>query len=221
MSIGIVVAHPDDECFGMGGTLARLAEENDLALLVLADGVTSRQGATDNQRRARDQEAEKAAEVLGIKHLHFLGLPDQRLDTLPLLEIVQYIEAWLGRVEPDTLYTHFAGDLNLDHRLTCQAVLTATRPIPGQTVCELYSFEVPSSTEWAFGQCGQSFQPNVFVDISNSIDTKLNALAYYETEMRAYPHPRSPEAIRARAQYWGQIVGCNYAEAFQLIRSVR
>jgi LmbE family N-acetylglucosaminyl deacetylase len=143
------------------------------------------------------------------------------MDTRPLLDVVKQVEAWIVEIGPEVVYTHHAGDLNVDHRITFQAVLTATRPQPGSVVRELYSFEVPSSTEWAFGETGPAFRPNVFQDIASTIDVKVEALERYTGEVRTFPHPRSGEALRAIARRWGSVAGVSYAEAFQLVRSIR
>jgi len=139
------------------------------------------------------------------------------MDSVDLLDIVKIVEKFINIYQPEIIYTHHSGDLNIDHRLTYQAVMTATRPMQDQCVKEIYTFEIPSSTEWSFDY---SFKPNIFVDISDMIDLKLQALNCYESEMREFPHPRSPEAIRVNALRWGSVVGCNYTEAFCLVRKV-
>jgi LmbE family N-acetylglucosaminyl deacetylase len=134
---------------------------------------------------------------------------------------VKTVEDLVARLNPEIIYTHHPGDLNVDHGVVHRAVLTATRPMSGQCVREVYAFEVPSSTEWAFQRLEPSFRPNVFVDITDSLETKIAALACYDTETRAFPHPRSAEALRAIATRWGSVAGLQAAEAFELIRSVR
>jgi LmbE family N-acetylglucosaminyl deacetylase len=138
-----------------------------------------------------------------------------------LLEVVKQVEELVARFRPEVIYTHHPGDLNVDHGVVHRAVLTATRPVAGQCVSEIYAFEVPSSTEWAFQRLEPSFRPNVFVDITDTLETKIEALACYDTETRKFPHPRSPEALRAIAARWGSVVGLPAVEAFELIRSVR
>ena len=222
----VVAAHPDDEVLGCGGTVARLtAEGHEVHLAILGEGITSR-----HERRAdadRDQiaslhkQAHAAAAKLGAKSLELFKLPDNRLDTVPLLDVVKMVENLVARLQPEILYTHHAGDLNVDHGIVHRAVLTATRPVAGQTVREVYAFEVPSSTEWAFQRAEPVFRPNVFVDIAGTLDRKIAAMECYESEARKFPHPRSPEALRALAMRWGSVVGSAAAEAFELIRSIR
>jgi LmbE family N-acetylglucosaminyl deacetylase len=159
--------------------------------------------------------------LLGARDVSWHDLPDNRFDTVPLLEVVKVVEGVVLRLAPDVIYTHHGGDLNVDHRVVSQAVLTATRPVLGQSVREIYAFEIPSSTEWAFQRLEPVFRPNVFIDITATLEAKVKALACYETEVRAFPHPRSPEALQSIAQRWGSVAGVKQAEAFELIRAIR
>jgi LmbE family N-acetylglucosaminyl deacetylase len=222
----VVAAHPDDEILGCGGTMTRLAREgNDVRIAILAEGMSSRypqREQADAQRMKNlHAHAQQAADKIGAKELILCKLPDNRLDTVPLLDVVKTVEDLVARLNPEIIYTHHPGDLNVDHGVVHRAVLTATRPMSGQCVREVYAFEVPSSTEWAFQRLDPSFRPNVFVDITDSLETKIAALACYDTETRAFPHPRSAEALRAIATRWGSVAGLQAAEAFELIRSVR
>jgi LmbE family N-acetylglucosaminyl deacetylase len=225
-SVLVVAAHPDDEVLGCGGTIARLATEgHEVRIAILAEGMTSRY----QQREQTDQKqlqhlhsnSQQAADKLGAKELVLCKLPDNRLDTVPLLDVVKLVEDLIKKFKPTVIYTHHPGDLNVDHGVVHRAVLTATRPTPGQRVREIYAFEVASSTEWAFQRLAPSFRPNVFVDIGATLETKVAALACYDTETRKFPHPRSPEAVRAIAMRWGSVAGFRAAEAFELIRSLR
>jgi len=135
--------------------------------------------------------------------------------------VVKTVEDLVADLKPDIIYTHHGSDLNVDHQIVHQAVLTATRPMQGQPVREIYAFEVPSSTEWAFQRLEPPFRPNVFVDIAGTLNIKLDAFSHYETEIRPFPHPRSLEAIEAIAKRWGSVVGCAAAEAFELVRAIR
>ena len=159
--------------------------------------------------------------MLGARDLFLYSLPDNRFDTVSLLDVVKIVEELVEHQQPQVIYTHHGGDLNIDHVVVHRAVLTATRPVAGCPVKEIYAFEVPSSTEWAFGQFQPAFQPNVFVNISATLETKVQAMALYESEARPFPHPRSPEALKALARRWGSAVGVEAAEAFELIRAIR
>ncbi len=225
-SVLVVAAHPDDEVLGCGGTMARLANEgHEVRIAILAEGMTSRyqqrEQANQKQLSHLHSNAQQAADKVRAKELVLCKLPDNRLDTVPLLEVVKVVEDLIEKFSPVVIYTHHPGDLNVDHGVVHRAVLTATRPIPGQRVPEIYAFEVPSSTEWAFQSLEPSFRPSVFVDISATLETKVSALACYDTETRKFPHPRSPEAVRAIAMRWGSVAGFQAAEAFELIRSLR
>jgi len=165
--------------------------------------------------------AKEAARLLGVKEVLFDQFPDNRFDQVPLLDVVKRAEAIIQEVQPAVIYSHHPGDLNIDHAVTFRAVLTATRPLAGCSVRDVYAFEVPSSTEWAFQRFEPAFRPNVFVDVTETIEAKVKAMETYASEIRCFPHPRSGEALRSIARRWGSVVGLEYAEAFELIRSVR
>ena len=226
MKVLVIAAHPDDEVLGCGGTAARLAQEgNEVHFSILGEGITSRHPQRSDADAAQlgklQRQAEAAAAKVGVKNVVLDKLPDNRLDTVPLLEIVKIVECLVDRIKPEIVYTHHGGDLNVDHAIVHRAVLTATRPVSGQPVREIYSFEVASSTEWAFQQLQPCFRPNVFVDVTGTLEAKIAAMGCYETEGRKFPHPRSPEALRAIAMRWGSVCGCGAAEAFELVRSIR
>ena len=215
----IVAAHPDDEVLGCFGTVAKLIKEGAEAYtLVLGEGKTSR-GETDKEEMEElDREFEMANKTIGIKAIFREHFPDNCFDKVSLLEIVKAVERIKDNLKPDIIFTHFQHDLNIDHRITYQAVLTATRPMQDECVKQIYSFEVLSSTEWNFSS---SFSGNVFFDIHDTLADKLKAMQCYRSELRAYPHPRSLEGIQLNAQLQGMRVGLQYAESFLLIRDVR
>jgi LmbE family N-acetylglucosaminyl deacetylase len=222
----VVAAHPDDEVLGCAGTIARLAREgHDVYIAILGEGVTSRYA----QREAADQENLKTlqaqscavARLLGAQDPFMFGLPDNRFDSVPLIEVIKIIEDVIAKVNPSVVYTQHGGDLNIDHSTIYRATLTATRPLSNCGVEELYAFEVASSSEWAFQQFAPLFQPNVFVDVRATLELKIQAMQLYENEVRPFPHPRSPDALRAIAKRWGSVAGLPAAEAFQLVRSIR
>jgi LmbE family N-acetylglucosaminyl deacetylase len=226
MNVLVVAAHPDDELLGCGGTAARLAREgHSVYMAILGEGITSRHA----QRSSADPAeltglhscSQRVADLLGVKELSLHGLPDNRFDTLPLLDVIKVVENLVERWRPAAIYTHHGGDLNIDHQVVSRAVLTAARPMEGRPVRELYMFEIPSSTEWAFQQFAPVFKPNVFVNIESTLPLKLEGMLQYESEVRSFPHPRSPEALTAIAQRWGSVVGCQAAEAFEAIMLIR
>lgn len=221
----VVAAHPDDEVLGCGGTIARLVKQGcNVSVAILGEGITSRY---ENRNDAPTVLAEKlhstasrVARVLGVEDVYQYKLPDNCMDTVPLLEVVKIIEGLIEKVKPEVVYTHHEGDLNIDHVITARAVLTATRPVSGCPVREIYSFEIPSSTEWSFARGSSAFRPNVFIEITDTLKLKIDAMSLYEGEVRPFPHPRSPEALTCIAKRWGSVVGCSSAEAFELIRLI-
>jgi N-acetylglucosamine malate deacetylase 1 len=218
----VVAAHPDDEVLGCGATLARHVEQgDDVEILILGTGALSRDGAVPAESARLARQAEEAARILGARQVRMLDLPDNRFDSVDLLEIVKRAETEIRRVDPEVLYTHHAGDLNVDHRRAFEAVVTACRPQEPGGVKQILSFEVPSSTEWQSPTSGVVFTPNVFVDVAAFLDRKLAALAVYTEEARPFPHPRSPEAVTALARWRGATAGFAAAEAFLLVRERR
>ncbi|MDM8542141.1 PIG-L deacetylase family protein [Desulfococcaceae bacterium HSG9] len=225
MKILVVAAHPDDEVLGCGGTVARMTREgHEVFIAVLGEGITSRFAERNTQERDLLKELhEKNREIatmLGAKELFAYSLPDNSFDSVPLLKIVRITEELIGKIHPEVVYTHHGGDLNIDHAITFRAVMTATRPMKGCPVRQIYTFEIPSSTEWAFGKFSDIFDPNTFVDISSTLDLKIQAMKQYESEVRQFPHPRSSKALQATAEKWGSVAGLEAAEAFQLIRKI-
>ena len=219
----VIVAHPDDEVLGCGGAIARLAKEShDVYIAILGEGITSRyknlEHTNRGQIRALQNASHLAAKVLGAKNTFFQNLPDNRFDTVPLLDIVKKIEKIKKDIKPDIIFTHYKNDLNIDHKITYNAVITATRPVESETVKEIYSFEVLSSTEWNYPL---SFSPNVFFDITDTLRLKLKAANEYKIELRNFPHPRSLEGIKLNAKYWGIKSGLGYAEVFESVRVIK
>jgi LmbE family N-acetylglucosaminyl deacetylase len=214
----VVAAHPDDEALGCGGAIARHAAAGDrVEIVFLADGEGAR-GAAAGEVAARQAAARRAAEILGARAPRFVDLPDNRLDSVPLLDVIGRLERALNGYAPEIVYTHSGGDLNVDHRVVHQAVVTLFRPLPGACWGGLLAFEVPSSSEWSTPAIGPVFAPDRFVDISAFLERKMAALAAYDAEMRPFPHARSYEAVRALATWRGASAGLTAAEAFETLR---
>lgn len=220
--IVVFAAHPDDELLGEGGTIRRLTDEGAIIhAVILAEGLTSRCSKRADMNpwelKKLQADARKAAKEVGYAGIDFCGLPDNRMDGMELLDIIKIVQSYIEKYHPDTIFTHHHGDLNIDHRITCEAVLTASRPMGTYHVRKIYAFETPSSTEWNYTY-REPFRPNVFFDVSNTIEAKIKGMACYESETKVYPHPRSPEALRALASYRGSSVGYKMAEGFMLLR---
>lgn len=215
-----IAAHPDDELLGQGGTIARHALQGDhVTTVIVCDGSAVRYGTDTAAQIAED--SRKANEILGVKDLRMLGMPEQAMDTLSLIEVNRKLEELVAEVLPEIVYTHAPADVNRDHRILMEAVLVATRPYSAPSVREVWLCETSSSTEWGGPPLLPAFQPQLYVDITETLDRKVRALECYQREVRPWPHPRSPEALRARAQYFGSQVGCAAAEPFQLLRLLR
>ena len=217
----IVAAHADDEALGCGGTIARHTAEGDVVhAIFMADGVNSRTNSAVDELPRRMTAARQAHEILGLQSVKYLEFPDNCMDSVPLLKIVQTLETIIKTISPQIIYTHHYGDLNIDHRITHSAVMTACRPQPEGTVREIFTFEVLSSSEWA-APAKEPFLPSVFVDISDYLDLKTQALQAYQLEMRSAPHSRSIEHAECLARHRGNSVGVGAAEAFMSIRQIR
>lgn len=227
MTILVVVAHPDDEVLGCGGSIAKwVAAGKNVHVLILAEGVTSRDVSRDRELRTFELSklstaAQSVGALLGVVSVKLMNFPDNRMDTVDRLEVVKAIEDQVTILRPEVLVTHHAGDVNIDHRIVTDACIVACRPQPGQSVKRVLSFEVPSSTEWYPPSGGINFCPNWFEDISGFLEKKTSALELYVDELRPWPHPRSLEAVRHLANWRGASVGCKAAEAFVVLREVR
>jgi LmbE family N-acetylglucosaminyl deacetylase len=220
----VIAAHPDDEILGCGGTMARLTQEGyEITIAILGEGITSRfaqrEEAEPELLRQLHVKAAEAGRIVGVHDVRLYKLPDNRFDTLPLLDVIKIIESLVAEVQPEIVFTQHGGDLNIDHVVTFRATLTATRPLPDSPVRQLYAYEVASSTEWSFQTFSPAFRPNAFFDITGTVDKKISAMRVYDSEVRGFPHPRSTEALAQQVGHWGSVVGVHAAEAFQLVRA--
>lgn len=211
-NILVIAAHPDDELLGVGGTLKKLIKAgSQVTSVIMALG---RKEEAHHIKKTSKQ----ANEHLGIEEIIFLNYPNLEMDNFSLHTINKKVEELIQVHQPDIIFTHHYGDINRDHQITFQSVLTAARPLPYQKSVDIICFETVSSTEWTQHSDDKTFKPNYFIDITDEIDDKIKALKYYDVEMRSYPHPRSYEGVRYLANYRGMSVGVHYAEAFEIIR---
>ena len=224
----LVVAHPDDELLGLGATMHKLIQELNVQVhvVILGEGITSRSNTRDTklweeQLAVHRGNIYQAQAAIGYQSVSIYDFADNRFDTVALLDIIKVIEKEKAAFQPDIIFTHHGGDVNIDHQRTFEAVITSCRPMAQEQVKTIITFETPSGTEWRAATDPRHFIPNFFVSVSEeNLEAKIKGMESYEFEKRAYPHPRSPQALKIQAQRWGVAVGCHYAEAFCLVRSI-
>ena len=224
----VVVAHPDDELLGLGATMNRLIKDFNCRIraIILGEGLTSRSGERDlNEWKVKLDKHKKniydAQEAIGYQSVGVYNFPDNRFDSVDLLDIIKVIEKEKNEFQPEAIFTHHGGDVNIDHQRTFEAVITATRPMSHEIAKTIVAFETPSGTEWRAASDPRHFIPNLFFEVNKeNIEAKIKGMEAYEFEKREYPHPRSPKALRILAQRWGVVIGKHYAEAFMLIRNI-
>ena len=217
MKILVLAAHPDDETLGCGGTIARLsAEGNEVKLITFTDGGSARFEDTKDDRR---DTLGQVCEILGIKDWISYDFPDNKMDQVPMLEITKKIEKFVDENSfiPDLVFTHSPYCLNVDHRVVCQATLTAFRGLQRFSSIKILAYEVPSSSEW---NPIKQFMANTYFNISSYSEKKREALNVYDNEMRLHPHPRSYDNCDRLALVAGAESGVERAERFMLLREV-
>ena len=217
----VVVAHSDDESISMAGTIVKHIKKGDKVFVIsMTDGVGARDDANLNIIKQRKNASVTASKVLGFEWGDSYDFSDNVMDSYPLIEIVKAVEKAKYKYRPTLVYTHSGADLNVDHRVVANSVLTAFRPQPNELCKELRLFEVASATDYGNSAITGSFSPNLFIDISNEWPTKVKALKAYMEEMREYPHSRSIQGIKNLANLRGNQVGYDFAEAFEVIRKL-
>ena len=224
----VVVAHPDDELLGLGGTINKLVSEYNCICraLILGEGLTSRSesrnpGLWQKELKNHKKNILDASKFIGYESVITHDFPDNRFDSVDLLDIIKTIEKVKNNFKPDVIFTHHGGDLNIDHKRTFDAVLTSCRPMKDEETKIIITFETPSGTEWLASSDPNQFIPNMYVEISEkNLLSKINGMESYEFEKREFPHPRSPEALTILAKYRGITIGKDFAEAFYVIRTI-
>lgn len=224
----IIVAHPDDELLGLGATMHKLITESKITtrVVILGEGITSRSDNRDTGQWEKELKTHRknigaAQKCIGYHSVGIYQLPDNRFDSVDLLDIIKIIEKEKNDFMPDVIFTHHGGDLNIDHQRTFEAVITCCRPMDHEKVTTIIAFETPSGTEWRASTDPKHFIPNLFFEVSEkNVNAKIKGMESYEFEKRPYPHPRSPEALKIQAQRWGIATGKKFAEAFVIVRHI-
>lgn len=220
-NILIIVAHSDDESIAMGGSIRKhIIRGDNVNVISMTDGVSSRKYTNEIDKNIRSNSARLASEILGFNWIASYDFPDNAMDSLPLIEIVKAIEKVKNQYKPNIIYTSSCADLNVDHRVVANAVLTAFRPQPGEICKEIRLFEIPSSTDYGHPSITGRFSPNLFISIEETWNDKLKAIEAYSSEMRDYPHSRSKEGIKNLAKLRGNQIGVEFAESFEVIRKL-
>jgi LmbE family N-acetylglucosaminyl deacetylase len=222
----VIAAHPDDELLGQGATIHKLSNEFNCTCraVILGEGLTSRSEERDREKWEKELKEHRAciheaADIIGYNTVEIYDFPDNRFDSVDLLDIIKVIENEKEEFQPEIIFTHHGGDLNIDHQRTFEAVMTATRPMKDEIVKTIITFETPSSTEWQASSDPRRFTPNLFVEVSEEdIQAKCDGMEAYKFEKREWPHPRSTKALKVLAQKNGMVAGHGLAEAFLIIR---
>ena len=222
----VVAAHPDDELLGLGATMHKLIKEQGaiVQVVILGEGITSRSYTRDTEKWKKVLEEHHAninaaGSHIGYNSIHTYNFSDNRFDSHALLDIVKVVEKEKEEFKPEIIFTHNAGDLNIDHQRAFQAVMTATRPMEDEKVNIVICFETPSATDWQYSNHPEQFRPNLYIEVNEEdVRAKIDALAEYKFEIREYPHPRSAKALKALAEYRGYTSGSQMAEAFEIVR---
>jgi len=220
MAVILVIApHPDDEVLGCGGTITKHNICNDEVSLCIVTKAYPPSWIED-EIKERKEEVLKVNQILGIRKTKFLDFPTAKLDTIPKNDLIYSINQVVNELNPEIIYIPHRGDINIDHRIVFDAALVAVRPKPGSVVRKVFTYETLSETEWAAPFIEKAFCPNLYVDISETLETKLKAMSEYKLELKEFPHPRSLEAISALASIRGATVGVKAAEAFMIVREI-
>ena len=225
----VVVAHPDDELLGLGASMHKLIRETDVEthVVILGEGLTARSDKRDVEKwkaelKQHREDIRAAQKEIGYHSVSIYDFPDNRFDTVALLDIIKVVEKEKSEFKPDIIFTHHGGDVNIDHQRTFESVITACRPMSHEGAKTIITFETPSGTEWRASTDPRHFLPNFYIEVSEEdVQAKIDGMEKYRFEKRDYPHPRSPEALKVHARNVGVTVGCEFAEPFCIVRTIQ
>lgn len=220
MRILLISPHPDDETLGAGGTILKLTEENNSIYWLIITEMSEKLGFSKEEILNRQREIEKVAEMYGFENVFNFNFPTTKLDTIPIGDLISKISAYIYKIRPEIIFVNNRSDIHTDHKITFQAVVSATKPFRMNFIKKILMYETVSETDALISLIENAFLPNIFVDISNYIGKKLEIMSIYKSEIMEYPLPRSLDSIKVLARVRGSQMGVEYAEAFMLVREI-
>ena len=218
MNILVIAPHPDDEILGCGGTILKMTSKGHNVDVCIVTKGQSPQFDSEYIERGYYEDF-RANLSLGVSKIFSLKFPASNLDMIPQYQINDSIKDVIEEIEPEEIYIPYYGDIHHDHKIVAEAAMVAARPMKGQCVKRIYAYEVPSETGWDVPD--NTFKPNVYIDITNQIQCKVEAFQLLKTQKKKYPDARSAEVLYSIAQYRGSQVGYYHAEAFMLLRELK
>ena len=216
----VVAVHPDDETLGCGGTLLKHKANGDEIHWLIATDIKESEGVNRDVVKKREEEINKVKKLFDFSSVNKLGLSTTKVDEYSTSDLISKISSIINEVKPDIIYLPFHGDVHSDHKHIFDATYSCTKSFRYPFIKKIYMMEILSETEFSISTKEDSFVPNVFVDISEYMDRKIEAMKIYESEMGDHPFPRSERNLRALATYRGATSRCNYAESFMLIKEI-
>ena len=216
----VVAVHPDDETLGCGGTLLKHKADGDEIHWLIATSIKESDGFTKSLVKKREGEIESVEKLFNFDSVNRLGLSTTKVDEYGISELIKKISSVIDKVHPNIIYLPFKGDVHSDHKYIFDAAYSCTKIFRYPFIKKIYMMETLSETEYSISTNDESFVPNVFVDISEYIDKKIEIMSVYKSEIGKHPFPRSERNIRALATYRGATSGCNFAESFILLKEI-
>lgn len=216
-----VAPHPDDETLGCGGTLLRHLAEGDQVHWLIVTEISVELGFSQTRVDSRKEEIVRVGEAYGFSRIHCASLPTTRLDTLPKAELVRAVGGVIEQIKPSTLYVPYRNDVHSDHAAVFDAAISCSKSFRYPSIKQIYAYETLSETEFGLRPDDHGFRPNLFIDISEWVDRKVEIMQMFAGEMGAFPFPRSEECLRAQAQLRGSQAGVHGAEAFMILKEIR
>ncbi len=220
MKVLVISPHPDDETLGCGGTILKLRDNRNSIYWLIVTGMNEKLGFSKEKILSREKEIEKVAEIYGFQGVFNLDLPTTRLDIVPMADLISKISDCIYKIKPEFIFVNNKSDIHTDHKITFQAVASATKPFKANFIKRIVMYETISETDITLSLIENTFLPNVFVDISNHIEKKLEIMNIYRSEVMKYPLPRNLDSVKALARFRGSQIGVEYAEAFMLVREI-